>query len=357
MKIASLVCFFVFLYFSPLTLHAVGNVSSEKIGEEFQEPEGDVPANELQKELSQAEEDFQKAKKMFNPWYAGPLLTGSAHVLPVGMFNVQPYIFVTDNYARFNAKRKSSSIPDLLQINTPFILQTGLFPKVDVTVTPQYIHNEQNSISYGGLGDTSLSFGIALMQETPYLPALKLAVSESFPTGKYKNLSPLKNGLDALGSGAYQTTLSLNASKIIWWWLLHPVSLRFSANYKIPTSVKVKEFNAYGGGFGTDGKVKLGHSFTVNFAFEYSITQNWVFASDFSFVSSLKSTFKGIPGITSTLETATVGSSYSDQLSIAPAIEYLFNSNIGILGGAWFSVYGKNSSHFISGVISATAAF
>ncbi len=40
----------------------------------------------------------------------------------------------------------------------------------------------------------------------------------------------------------------------------------------------------------------------------------------------------------------------SAQFSIAPAIEYNWNANIGIIFGSWFTLAGKNSTQFTSGV-------
>ena len=69
-----------------------------------------VPHEIIEKELKSAEEEFREAKKMFNPWYTGPLLTPSAHILPPGYFNIQPYLFLTNNYARFNQSGKSGIV-------------------------------------------------------------------------------------------------------------------------------------------------------------------------------------------------------------------------------------------------------
>jgi len=312
---------------------------------------------EIQKELDHAQQEFDEAKKMFNPWYAGPLLTGSAHVMPMGSFNIQPYLFVTTNFAQYDSNRKSQNIPNLLQVNIPVILQTGIFPGIDLSVVPQYLHNQQSSKSYDYVGDTSLQFGFQLLQETPYLPAIKLGISPSIPTGKYKWLNPSRLGLDATGSGSYSTQFSLNFSKVVWWLMLHPMAFRLSLNYKYSPKVHVRDFNSYGGGYGTDGKVKPGDNVTTNFAVEYSFTQNWVFATDFSYVYNKKSTFTGNPGTDATGATASVGSPQSDQFSIAPAIEYNPAPTLGFLAGVWFTATGKNSFNFVSGILTMTAGF
>lgn len=310
-----------------------------------------MPLPELEKELDEAQEKFEKAKAMFNPWYAGPLLTPSAHVLPMGMINIQPYLFITNNYAQFNLQRKTHSIPHLFQTNTTFFFQTGIMPYVDVTFGPQFLTNHQNGVSYQGMGDLGVYFGITLLTETPYIPALKLSLSQSFPTGKYQKLDPKKQGLDALGSGAYQTKISLNASKVVWWWTLHPMSFRLSLGYSLPSQICVKGFNAYGGDVDTKGRVFTQGAYSAAFSFEYSLTQRWVFATDFSYSYSEKIGFQRLAG------TDIATHPISEQLSIAPAIEYNFTSSIGALAGIWFPVYGKNTLQFLSGVLSLTAAF
>ncbi len=59
----------------------------------------DYPITEIESELSQAETDFQIAKKMFYPWYGGPLITGSGNVLSPGYVLINPQVQVTDYYA------------------------------------------------------------------------------------------------------------------------------------------------------------------------------------------------------------------------------------------------------------------
>ena len=60
------------------------------------------------------------------------------------------------------------------------------------------------------------------------------------------------------GAGSYNTNLSFNISKVLWWVTLHPMNFRVSLNYSLPALVGVKGFNAYGGGTGTDGRVHPG---------------------------------------------------------------------------------------------------
>lgn len=324
-----------------------------------QEPtENDIPPPEvIEEQLEDAEQLFNEAKKMFNPWYSGPLLTGSAHTLDPGLYNGQAYLFVNDFYGNYDRNRNLQSQPDLVQTNPVYLGQTGIVKGLDVSLTLQGFYNRQSGEGGGGFGDLSLAFGIALLHETPWIPAVKIGLGETFPTGKYQKLNPEKNGIDAIGAGTYLTTFTLNASKVVWWWLLHPISLRLSFNYKVPTKVSVKDFNAYGGGFGTDGKVRPGQTFVGDFALEYSFTKFWAFACDLVYQYSGRTKFFGNRGVDETGGVASVSTPTNDQLSLAPAIEYNPYSTLGFIGGVWFTVYGRNSSAFISGVVSYYQVF
>jgi len=312
---------------------------------------------EVQQELDRDEKLFEEAQEMFNPWYTGPLLTGSAHMMPPGSANIQPYIFVTDNYAIWDNERKSVSIPDKWNLNPQFLIQTGITSWLDILLAIQGNVNWQKDKCSGGFGDTSLSLGFCLLEESLYRPAMKLTVSETFPTGRYQNLDPKKIGLDGTGAGSYQTGFGFRISKLVFWSYKHPLNLRGSYTYTVPSDVHVKGFNSYGGGYGTRGKVKPGNSSQADVAFEYSFTQRWVFATDLVYVWANRTTFSGKLGTTADHTPASVGYGSSDQLSLAPAIEYNWNANLGFLMGAWFDVYGRNTSKFVSGIVSVTYSF
>lgn len=317
------------------------------------------PPAKVEKQLQEAEVEFEHAEDMFDPWYAGPLLTGSAHVLPAGMFNIQPYLFVTDNHARYDNRGHSHSIKDIVTINPVAILQFGVINRwMDGSVQGQLVNNRQHGHTSTAAGDTKGTLGFGILPEGIYCPAVKFIVNETFPTGRYKHLDPDKGGIDVTGAGSYTTTLTLNIAKIIWWWMIdHPMNFRFSMNYSIPAHVAVKGFNAYGGGDGTHGIVKPGQGFVGNFGYEFSFTQRWVFALDTQYSYFAKSKFTGNPGKTSLGTPATVGGPLSEQLSLAPAIEYNPTPNIGVIGGVWFTVWGRNSLNFLSGIVSFTATF
>jgi hypothetical protein len=310
------------------------------------------PLPVVDKQLQQAQADFEIAKKMFNPWYAGPLLTPSAHNAPPGTFLIQPYLFFTNTYAQYNGSRKSVNTPDLWTFNQSMILQTGILSWLDITLTPQGIYNTQKGQDSYYWGDTSLQLGFQILKEQPYLPAIRFALSESFPTGRYEKLNPKKNGVDATGSGAYTTNFSLNTSKVFWWVLDHPFAWRLSVNYALSAPTNVEGFNAYGGTYDTSGKVRPGNKLAVDTSIELSFTQKWVLAIDLVYTYQNASSFSGKKGTLPSGALASVGAPSNDNLSCAPAIEYNPSDHLGFLAGVWFTVTGRNSGSFVSGVLS-----
>lgn len=312
----------------------------------------------VESQLSKAEQDFNKAKKMFNPWYTGPLLAPSSSILPPGYFNIQPYLFVTDNYAHFDEHGKSHSIPDLISLNGTVVVQYGFAKRVQASFAPQIIRNSQSGHCSVSFGDTPVGIQFGLFTEKPYKPGVVFAVQESFPSGVYEHLNPKKGGVDATGAGTYGTKLSLVIGKVVWWWFpSHPMRFRLATSFQMNSDVDVDDFNAYGGGFGTDGTVHPGSNFSMDFGYEYSFTQRWVFALDVVYAYNCRTTFSGDPGLDGTGAVASVGGPFNDQLSFAPAIEYNVNENFGYIAGVWFSAWGRNSLNFVSGVFSFTYTF
>lgn len=308
---------------------------------------------QIQKELNAAETKYAYAKSMFNPWYTGPLVTPSASMMPPGSANIQPYLFVSGSWANYDSQRRVVSIPDnaySVQLNPP--MQIGLTDTMDLVVSAAGIAKWQSGHTGGGFNDLSLTIGFPILRQTLYVPGMKFTIAQSFPTGKYQKLSTNGLGLNSTGAGAYQTTFGYSVGKMIWWTYPYPMNVRAFVGYTLSTNVHVENFNTYGGGFGTYGTVDPGNKLTADFGMEVSFSQNWVFALDVVYTASNRTKFHGNPGRNADSTFASVGSGYSDNLSLAPAIEYNWNENFGVLGGVQFSIYGRNSSVFATGQFS-----
>lgn len=309
----------------------------------------------IQKEIDRDTRQFQKAKEMFNPWYSGPLLTGSANMMPAGNIGIQPYIFVADNYGVYKKNRSVKNIDDLVQLNPQINgIQFGLTSWMDAAVSIQTFVNWQNGHTSGALGDTNLTVGFPIYKETLWVPGMKIGVGAIFPTGRYQNATGGKALTQITGEGSWQPQFSYRISKLLFWDTLHPFNLRATFTYTIPTNVTVKGFNAYGGGYGTCGEVRPGNNWDLSIGAEWSFSQNWVLANDFVYLYNYRSKFSGYKGVDKNGNPAKVGIPSGDQFSLCPAIEYNPTPRLGFLSGLWFTVTGKNTFAFVQGIVTVT---
>ncbi|MBP9842066.1 MAG: hypothetical protein KBC64_06555, partial [Simkaniaceae bacterium] len=257
-------------------------------------------ADELHQELEQAQRDFEYAQKLFNPYYAGPLLAPSPHNVGRHHINLQPYLYFYDRYGSYtNSGHMESADHNTYELNPLSVFQVGLTDWMDLTFVPGVQMSWNHGAFYGHPQDLPIQLGFQICKEKPhYVPAIRLVFGETLPCGHYDHLSPEKNGTDATGAGAYQFTSNLILGKVFWWSSLHPINFRLSINYAISSIVKVESFNAYGGSYGTKGKVRPGNLLSLDLGLEVSLTQKWVFATDVVYSYQKKSKFHGNPGYT-----------------------------------------------------------
>ncbi len=300
--------------------------------------------------------------KVYSPFYTGPLLAPSADVVPKGLYNIQPYFYWKRTYGTYTSDWHKERTRSNLQYQFLNVFQYGLTNFMDVNLVVQAFLNRKQNQHFFGYGDTNLSFGFQMLEAvigTP-VPACSFVVGMTFPSGRYQHLVTRKLGTDAIGGGAYGTNFSLNFQKSFNTLFkkdldpthYHPFRFRWSFSYTINSRVHVEGLNIFGGTSSTDCKVKAGNNFTTIFAIEYSITEHWVFATDVQYTITSASKYRsGDQGGVS------VGAPENQSWSIAPALEYNINSNFGVIAGAWFSLAGRNTGAFVTGLFSFTWAF
>jgi len=310
----------------------------------------------LESSLLQADkgpEDVSPKEIKEEPWFTGTLLSSSAEVVPYGFIDIEPYLFSTVNYAQYNRRWHSESVPNVYNINPELLIQIGLGKSVHFQFTPQFFYNESKGRSATRFGDlpVELDFQLVSAEDTDWWPNVKLSVRETLPTGKYQKLEPKNLGLDATGAGSFSTAIGLAISKKSWFGGHYWLNTRFNFVPTFSAPVHVKGFNTYGGGYGTRGKAYPGTFYQTILSFELSLTRNWAFAIDIMNNYNNKVRFKGNPGFRSPGISAKVGLPSSTSFSLAPAIEYNWSEAIGIIAGCWFTVAGRNTNNFASAAI------
>ncbi len=288
----------------------------------------------------------------FSPWFTGSLLSLPGHVVGDKHTNWQPYLFATDDYGHYDNKWRRQRTPETIVVNPQLLITRGFGNWFDVKIEPQMLIQHKSGVTSTRFGDFPLVLGFQALNQKGWIPDLRIILREIFPSGRYDKLNPAKNSTGASGSGSYQTSLGFNFQMLNHLWSIHYLRWRLNLVYTVPSPVGVTGFNTYGGGFGTDGTVYPGNTFTGIFAIEFNFNQNWVFALDLMQVSSARTRFSGARGTDLLGNPASNTQGSADTLSLAPAIEYNWTKNFGFIGGAWLSLRGRNSEDFISYVIS-----
>ncbi len=281
------------------------------------------------------------------PWFTGPLLCPSSHTVTKGHFNAEPYFYGIKNYGVYDAHWHPRAASHIEIFNPVFFVQMGVTKKIGAKALPQVFYTKHGEEHAWRFGDLPLGFDYQILMDKPgkWWPAIKFSFLEVFPTGKYQKLDPHKKGTDSSGTGSFISVPGIVFGKLFHFGGIHFLATRFGLSYAIPAPVHVKGLNVYGGGHGTHGKVFPGNLFTAVLGLEFSMTQNWVLACDIQNTYRNKTRFyghaKGSP----------VGGPSGNQWSLAPAIEYNWNANWGVIGGVWWVVAGRNTAQFASGVI------
>jgi hypothetical protein len=164
---------------------------------------------------------------------------------------------------------------------------------------------------------------------------------------------------DGLGAGAYTTTLALYSQYYFWMPNGRILRSRFNVSYALSDHVDVEEVSVYGTSAGFRGTARPGDVFTINSAWEYSITRQWVFALDFIYQHDASTRLAGMQTdrVTGNAERIDLNFGSAWRLGVAPAVEYNFTSRVGIIAGArWFAA-GRNTSATITPVVAINMVY
>lgn len=234
-------------------------------------------------------------------------------------------------------------------------VKTGITNWLDIDIAPRYVSNWVKSSHDSNIGDLPIRIGIQLFRNGSnfLMPDVKLGLGVITPLGKYERLNPSKLKTDVTGVGSWLPTATLSTSKFWQIKTFHYVSARCGARYTVGTPVHVEGYNAYGGTATTKGYVYPGNLLSVFGAFEYNFSRNWAVACDALYVHRNRTKFTGKvaddPAAVNNMRAPS-----GEAFSLAPALEYNWSKNMGLICGAWFTVKGRNSAAFANALISFT---
>lgn len=275
------------------------------------------------------------------PWLTGPLITPSARVVAKGHVNLEPYLLWTETNAIYDSNWHPHSIPKFYQISPQLVAKIGVAERLNLSVVLQSVHNYSRGASDSGFGDLPIGLEIQLIKPEDSDFPLKLSIQELLPTGRYQKLKRCKHGTDITGFGSYTTSIGLTVSNLQHFCGDHYLQTRLNLVFGVPAPVHVEGINVYGGDPTTHGRVFPGVFGILNFGAEYTLTKNWALALDLVGQIYDDDRFKGHTIVP-------VGPPTFVQFIAAPAIEYNFNEDTGIIVGSIFTFAGKNAGRFVN---------
>lgn len=293
--------------------------------------------------VAAAAPDAPQRQSLDDAWFTGPVIANSAATLPQGHYLIEPYLYdvITDDAESFGS--------------LTFMLY-GVTDDLTVGLVPVFGYNKggDGTRSAGpGTADASvlLQYRLRQYREGSRLPAVSLQLQHTLPTGKYDRLDP---GIaDGFGSGAHSTLLQLNTQTYFWMPNGRILRMRLNVGASRSREVDLRDRSVYGTPEGFRGHARPGDSWSVNGAWEYSLTRNWVLALDLVYRHSDSTRVSGIvrddpqdpsPGI------LRFDSGSSEAWFLAPAVEYNFSPRFGILLGVRL-IRGRNTVDSVTPVV------
>lgn len=264
-------------------------------------------------------------------WWTGPMLSNSAATLPKGHALIESYAF------------------DQIQGDTSLYgsltyLLYGVTDTLTVGAKPMFgAASGQGGRLRAGIGDITLSaqYRLTPPKAPAGKPTIAVSLQYSLPTGRYDRLDT-QPGV-GLGSGVHATTLSLYAQQYFWLPNGHIFRARLNIASVWSDKARIDGASVYGTAAGFAGRASPGPRFDVGVSGEYSVTRNWVLGLDL--VTSRTASTK-ISGTTmsagGSLSTVRFDLPRAQSWGIAPAIEYSWRPNLGVLLAARFIPRGHN---------------
>jgi hypothetical protein len=252
-------------------------------------------------------------------WWTGPMLANSAHTMPTGHMLIESYL-----YDAIGGHTNS--------INSLTYLLYGLTDRLTIGLVPTAGFNSvRGGPDSSGihLGDTQIraQYALTSLDAAHGIPDISIALIETLPTGRYDRLTDRPS--NGFGGGAYTTALAFYSQMVFWLPNGRLLRTRLDLSEGISGSADVRDISVYGTAAGFCGRARPGNAFSADASFEYSLTREWVLALDAIYNHGDATMIRGSYGP----QPVNLISGSSDGFGIAPAIEYSWTPNLGVLLG------------------------
>lgn len=289
-------------------------------------------------------------------WWTGPIMAAGAGTLPQGHMLIEPYVYDAITDARYDANGDRVSVPRSHGYGSLTYILYGITDRFTAGLIPVFGYTDASAApDSSGIraGDLTLQgqYRLTQFREGGSVPTTSLVVQTSLPTGKHDHLGNRPN--DGMGTGAYTTTVALYSQYYFWMPNGRILRTRLNVSHAFSTHADAEGVSVYGTGEEFRGEARPGDVFTLNSSWEYSVTRNWVLALDLFYQHDDSTHVRGRDAENE----IDIRSGNAWRFGVAPAIEYNFNSRIGVIAGArWFAA-GKNTSASVTPVMAVNMVF
>lgn len=278
---------------------------------------------------SVAQSEPHPRQSLEDAWWTGPLIANSAHTLPQGHLLIESYLYDAIS-GRTNG------------VNSLTYLLYGLTDRLTIGLVPTAGFNSVRGgpdSSGVQLGDTQIraQYSFTALDAARGIPDISLALIETLPSGKYDRLGGRPS--DGFGSGAYTTALALYTQMVFWLPNGRLLRTRLDLSEGFSSQASVDDISVYGTEAGFRGHARPGNAFSADAALEYSLTRSWVLALDLLYNHGNATYTRGTQGSKEIL----LNSGTSDGWGFAPAVEYSWTPNLGVLFGVRVITPGPNT--------------
>ncbi len=284
--------------------------------------------------------------------FTGPLITPNPAGTRKGHWYIEPYLVRVDSSSSYDGsgqrrRRDDDSGAWATVVPIAYGFSERVTGQVNLSATSAESGRSRSSGFRAGDTTAKLQYLLQAPSADGTRPAVSVALSQRYATGSYDRITG--NPLDAQGDGVQRTSLALAAQQVVWMPNERPLRWRAQLTASpAPSRVALHDNSVYGTPDGFRGSIARGSLLGVSAAAEYSFNSRWVGVMEVSASRESQRQLTGYaPDADGVLQRIDERRPSSSSITLAPAVEYHFNSRFGLIAGVEFSVAGRNTSHFI----------
>lgn len=258
-------------------------------------------------------------------WWTGPMLAASPKGPGAGHALTETYVY--DQVADHAQSVRSYSY-----------LLYGVSDRLVLGMIPIFGVNEADHQHPSfGISDLTFQAQYALTDFSPVtgMPIIALVLRQSVATGRYDRLS---EATQAFGAGAGATSIGLFSQDYFWLPNGRLLRMRVDILGSVSQEAHVEDVSVFNTPPGFSGRARPGDAMDVDISLEYSLTRNWVLATDLLYDHGDATHVEGAAAGNPT--NFALGS--SDGFGIAPGVEYSWAPNWGVLFATRILAAGRN---------------